>query len=141
MYSTKHTYIPLFFHPYTEWSWGWEFNPKTVLSSPICDLYRYLPDRFFFFFYLHFLHHTQPLIVMRKFVHVYERYMSALTSPSSVWSLRKFQFPWDKLHFTANLFPALVRRKIGVRSTFSTPTSVINCILRGNDDSSQEIKN
>lgn len=44
-------------------------------------------------------------------------YVCVHTSPSSVWSLRKFQFPWDKLHFTANLFLALVCRKIGVWST------------------------
>lgn len=61
---------------------------------------------------------------MRKFVHGYimficvRTYKGCVSAPyDCVRSLRKFQFPWDKPHFTANLFPALVLRKPGMSTS------------------------
>jgi len=98
-----------------------QFNSKTVspLHTPlepkqphclvisIVFIYIFISTHLPVSFYLHLSHF--PRIIGNVCVCVCVH--TPFTLCKSVRSPRKFQFPRDKLHFTANLFPALVRRK------------------------------
>lgn len=99
------------------WSEGWNSIPKRFPSSFTLAVFLRL-------FLLTFPHTTTSRIARRKFVRVC-LCLPFPPSPSYVRSMRKFPFPQDKLHFTANLFPALVRRKSVSRTPSHHPSFIL----------------
>jgi hypothetical protein len=98
----------------------------------------------FFFFYLHLSRFTLVARGENLFVSVYVSICDHAYPPfyRNVRSPRKFQFPQDKLHFTANLFPALGRRKpAGLHYApffFVLQILALNRILRDGNDASEK---
>lgn len=85
----------------------------------------YLPSPFlcvFFFTCIFLANHSR--VAKWKLVRVC-LCMHSIPPSSYVRSLRKFQFPQDKLHFTANLFPALVLRKSVSRTPSYHPSFIL----------------